>query len=120
MNFTKLSSITAVRERMKSHLQRSAAVSLQILQCFTIVFLHDLQEQCVCVCFGHIAVTSPSSTRYLVLTGHQTLLLAVINTIILELFSLRDILCGMLVLRPSGFGRTLVDDTHVNTRIVVC
>ncbi len=100
----------------------SATICCNLSVCKSSSVLHVIdnsQERCVCV-FGHTAVTSPSSTRSLVLTGHQTLLLALINTIILELFSLRDILCGVSVLRPSGFGRTLVDDTHMNTLIVVC
>lgn len=57
-------------------------------QCFNSVCV-------VCVCFGHVAVMPPSSTSSLVLTGHQMLLLVLINKIILELFSLRDILCGV-------------------------
>lgn len=92
-------------------------------QCFKRFFLHHLQEHCMCVCVCVsviLRLRSPSSTRSLVLTGHQTLLLALINKIILELFSLRDILCGVSVLRPSGFGWTLVDDTRMNTQIVVC
>lgn len=54
-----------------------------------------LTAYALCACFGHIAVMPPSSTRSLVLTGHQMLLLVLINKIILELFSLRDILCGV-------------------------
>lgn len=49
----------------------------------------------LCACFGHIAVMPPSSTRSLVLTGHQMLLLVLINKIILELFSLLDTVCGV-------------------------